>query len=171
MSSNIALKKLASDLRDSVSGDYAGQFNLSPITRKTVTELGTIEEEPNLFHWNGSVFGPEGTPYEGGVFRIDIVIPEMYPNKPPMIKFVTKVYHPNIDKSGQICLNILRSPPNGDWKPSLNLPKTILSVHSLLSEPNPNDPLNPEAGRLLTEDKEAFHAMAKEWTDKFATKL
>lgn len=165
---SIALRKLTSDVRDTLTGDYDEQFTIAPVKTKYITELGTIEEEQNLFHWHGTLYGPEGTPYEGGKFLLDIVISDLYPNKPPLIKFVNKIFHPNIDSTGQICLNILRSPPNGDWKPSINLPKTVLSIHSLLSDPNPNDPLNAEAGKLYTSNKDDFLEKAKEWTRRYA---
>jgi ubiquitin-protein ligase len=166
----IALKKLASDLRDSVSGDYAEQFIIEPRRYKVITSEGTIDEEQDLFHWNGTLIGPDDTPYKGGYFKIEITIPDTYPNKPPFIRFLTKIYHPNIDIDGLICLNILRSPPTGDWKPSINLPKTVLSIHSLLSDPNPTDSLNADAGKTYLSDKEAFISIAKAWTVKYANK-
>ena len=164
----MSLKKLAADLRDALTGDYADQFIIQPVTQKVINQDGTISDEQDMFHWTGILYGPVDTPYDGGKFKLDIVIPEAYPNKPPIIKFINKVFHPNIDLSGQICLNILRSPPNGDWKPSINLPKTVLSIHSLLSDPNPNDPLNGEAGHMYTEFREMFNLRALEWTRKYA---
>jgi ubiquitin-protein ligase len=151
MSSRIALRKLKSDLTDLQTGDYDNLFKLNP-------------EESNMFLWKGEINGPEGTPYEGGIFEIDIAIPQTYPNVPPLIRFVSKIFHPNIDRNGQICLNILRSPPNGDWKPSINLPKAVLSVHSLLSDPNPLDPLDAEAGLMYTENHSKFVDTARAWT-------
>ncbi len=164
----LPLKKLAADLRDTLTGDYAEQFVIHPVTQKVVNPDGTISDEQDMFHWTGMMYGPVDSPYEGGKFKLDILIPESYPNQPPIIKFTNKVFHPNIDREGQICLNILRSPPNGDWKPSINLPKTVLSIHSLLSDPNPNDPLNGEAGRLYTDFREMFNLTAREWTRKYA---
>ncbi len=155
-------------MRDALSGDYAEQFTIEPRRCKVITPEGTIEDEQDLFQWTGTLFGPEDTPYKGGHFKIEIIIPETYPNKPPFIRFLTKIYHPNIDTDGFICLNILRSPPTGDWKPSINLPKTVLSIHSLLSDPNPADALNADAGKTYLSDKEAFRAIATEWTDRYA---
>ena len=150
MTSHIAVRKLNSDLRELHTGDYKEQFNVRP-------------SEASMFFWTGEIYGPEGTPYEGRKFEIDIAIPETYPNAPPLIKFITKVFHPNIDKTGQICLNILRLPPNGDWRPSINLPKTLLSVHSLLSDPNPSDPLNAEAALMYNNDHNKFLETARNW--------
>lgn len=156
-------------MRDSLSGDYAEHFHIEPIVHKVINPDGTITDEQDMFHWTGELKGPANTPYEGGVFKLEIAIPDTYPNKPPVVKFVNKIFHPNIDdKTGLICLNILRSPPNGDWKPSLNLPKTILSIHSLLSDPNPKDALNSEAGSLFLDFREMFDDTARTWTRKFA---
>jgi ubiquitin-protein ligase len=155
MSSRFALKKLVSDLREVQTGDYSGQFDIKP-------------SDNTMFHWTGDIYGPQDTPYANAKFKIDIAIPDTYPNVPPLIKFVTKVFHPNIDKTGQICLNILRAPPNGDWKPCINLPKVVLSVHSLLSDPNPMDPLNTEAGNMYKADPVMFFSTAREWTTSYA---
>lgn len=86
--------------------------------------------------------GPPGTPYESGLFRLDVTVPETYPFDPPMIKFLTPVYHPNIDDSGRICANVLKKGKDDQWKPSMNLRTTLLSLHALMGAPNPNDPLD-----------------------------
>ena len=158
MTARIALRKLSTDLREVQTGDYAEQFHIEP-------------SESSMFHWTGEIYGPEDTPYAGAKLKIDIAIPETYPNAPPLIKFITKVFHPNIDRAGQICLNILRLPPNGDWKPTINLPKTVLSVHSLLSDPNPADPLNPEAANMYKEDPVKFVETAQTWANTYAENI
>ncbi|KAL0339065.1 UNVERIFIED_CONTAM: putative ubiquitin-conjugating enzyme E2 37 [Sesamum angustifolium] len=88
--------------------------------------------------------GPEGTVYEGGVFKIKIQIPERYPFQPPIVTFATPIYHPNIDNGGRICLDILNLPPKGSWQPSLNISTVLTSIRLLLSEPNPDDGLMHE---------------------------
>jgi ubiquitin-conjugating enzyme E2 T len=165
---HIALKKLMSDIKDFNSGDYTSYFHIAPKVVKNLNEDGSISDEENLFHWAGTIYGPKESPYENGKYRIDISIPEAYPNRPPIIKFLTKVFHPNISLAGVVCLNILKSPPNGDWKPSINLPKTILCIHNLLFDPNPADPLNYDAGALYSENKLKFNETAKEWNAKYA---
>ncbi|KAF1865205.1 hypothetical protein Lal_00004579 [Lupinus albus] len=91
----------------------------------------------NLVRLNGTIPGPLGTPYEGGIFQIDITIPDGYPFEPPKMQFATKVWHPNISsQSGAICLDILKD----QWSPALTLKTALLSVQALLSAPQPDDP-------------------------------
>ena len=93
----------------------------------------------DLFNWQATIIGPDETPYEGGVFSLKIAFPADYPFKPPKITFDTKIYHPNINASGGICLDILKD----QWSPALNTIKVLLSICSLMADPNPNDPLVP----------------------------
>jgi ubiquitin-conjugating enzyme E2 D/E len=108
----------------------------------------------------GSIVGPEGTPYAGGKFELDIKIPVDYPFKPPEVTFRTKVYHPNISLNGTVSVDILR----GAWSPMLRIPKILLSLSSLLSDPNPDDALNCDAARLYKSNKRLFEQTAREWT-------
>ena len=117
-----------------------------------------------IYLWHGTIIGPQGTPYEGGLFKLEIKFPTDYPFKPPTIKFITKVYHPNINSSGGICLDILKD----QWSPSLTISKVLLSISSLLSDPNPKDPLVPEIARLYETNIQEFNRIAKEFTQKYA---
>jgi len=119
----------------------------------------------NLMHWQAAIAGPEGTPYEGGLFQLDLVLPDNYPYAPPKIRFTTRVYHPNISENGSICLDILKL---SEWSPALTIPKVLLSITSLLNDPNPKDPLVPGIARQLQTDKAGFLKAAKEWTSRFA---
>lgn len=118
----------------------------------------------NIFKWSGTLIGPKDTPYEDGVFVLSINFPKDYPFKPPKINFSTKIYHPNINSSGSICLDIL----NTQWSPALTLLKTLLSISSLLTDPNPDDPLVPEIAKIYKNDKLKYNKEAKLWTQKYA---
>lgn len=118
----------------------------------------------DLLHWTATIMGPKDTPYEGGVFVLDILFSKQYPFKPPTIKFVTKVYHPNIDQSGNICLDILKT----QWSPALSISKVLLSICSLLTDPNADDPLNPEAAGIYKKNRVLYEMKAREYTEKYA---
>src|SRR5437870_2556854 len=91
----------------------------------------------NIFTWKGFIFGPVNSPYKGGAFKITIDFPSNYPFRAPKVMFETKVYHPNVSDKGTICLDILKD----KWSPALTISKVLMSISSLLTDPNPNDPL------------------------------
>ena len=105
------------------------------------------------------------SPYQGGVFFLTIKFPTDYPFKPPKVQFNTKIYHPNINANGGICLDILKD----QWSPALTISKVLLSICSLLTDPNPNDPLVPEIAQLYKTNKPEYEKTAREWTRKYAT--
>eukprot|EP01084_Bolivina_argentea_P024845 46251_1 len=123
---------------------------------------GSIADD--LLHWNAHWMGPENSPYEGGVYILDIQFPQDYPFKPPKIRFITKIYHCNINDKGGICLEI----PKQDWSPAITIQKALLSIYSLLSDPNPDDPLRPEIAKLYKSNRKEHDRIAKEWTIKYA---
>ena len=118
----------------------------------------------NLFHWKAQIFGPEGTPYHGGIFHLEINFPTEYPFKPPKIHFITKVYHPNINSTGSICLDILKD----KWSPALTISNALLSICSLLNDPNPDDPLAPSIASQYKKDRNLFNQTAMTWTLEYA---
>ena len=118
----------------------------------------------DLFNWQATIIGPDETPYEGGVFSLKIAFPADYPFKPPKITFETKIYHTNINASGGICLDILKD----QWSPALNTTKVLLSICSLMADPNPSDPLVPEIALLYNSNRSEFNRVAKEYTEKYA---
>ena len=123
-------------------------------------------KEDDLLAWKCTLDGPADTPYEGGKFHIDMEFPADYPYKPPKVRFRTRIYHPNINRSGEICLDILKD----QWSPALTIEKVLLSISSLLNQPNPDDPLMPDIATLYKHDPATYAATAKEWTKKFAKK-
>ncbi|CAF1705704.1 probable ubiquitin-conjugating enzyme E2 37 isoform X1 [Brassica napus] len=115
--------------------------------------------------------GPEDTVYANGIFDVTIQIPERYPFQPPIVSFATQIYHPNIDNSGRICLDILNLPPKGAWQPSLNISTVLTSIRLLLTEPNPDDGLMCEVSREYKYNRQAFDYKAREMTEKYAVKV
>ncbi|KAF9578220.1 hypothetical protein BGW38_006097 [Lunasporangiospora selenospora] len=105
------------------------------------------------------------TPYKGGLFKIDVVFNTDYPFKPPKVKFLTKIYHPNIDEEGAICIALLKS---DQWKPATRLNQVLRSLVTLLEAPNPEDPLMTDIAELYSSDLPRFLKTAKEHTRKFA---
>jgi ubiquitin-conjugating enzyme E2 D/E len=118
----------------------------------------------NMYKWKGVILGPSDSPYSGGLFHLNINFPVDYPFKPPLISFSTQIYHPNINSAGAICLDILKT----QWSPALTISKVLLSVCSLLNDPNPEDPLVPEIARIYTTDRAEYNRKAKEYTVKYA---
>jgi len=121
-------------------------------------------DEDDWFVWQATILGPVDSPYEGGIFVMDIQFPELYPYKPPKISFSTKIYHPNINASGGICLDILKD----NWSPALTISKVLLSICSLLTDPNPDDPLVLDIADMYKNDIEKYRRTAKLWTIQFA---
>jgi ubiquitin-conjugating enzyme E2 D/E len=119
----------------------------------------------NLFEWDAMIIGPTKTPYEGGMFRLKIYFPVDYPFKSPKVLFTTKIYHPNINSGGIICLDILKS----QWSPALTISKVLLSICSLLNDANPNDPLEMEIAKQYINDKPKYEQIAKQWTLQYAS--
>ena len=111
----------------------------------------------DLFHWQSTIMGPKDSPYENGIFFLNINFPTDYPFKPPKVQFTTKIYHCNVNSNGSICLDILQS----QWSPALTISKVLLSVCSLLTDPNPDDPLVPEIARAYKSDRKKHDDTAK----------
>ena len=131
--------------------------------RLTLLLLLCVADSP--FHLIGTFPGPESSPYEGGVFDLDIIVPEGYPFQPIKVKFITKVYHPNVSSaSGAICLDILKD----QWSPVLTLKSTLLSVRSLLCSPEPRDPQDAEVAKHFLSDRDGFDHTARYWTQIYA---
>ena len=129
------------------------------------TNCSAGPEGDDLYHWTATIMGPEGSPYYGGVFYLNITFPSNYPFKPPKIAFITKIYHPNINNKGQICLDILKD----RWSPALTISKVLLSICSLLTDPNPDDPLVVAIATMYRNNPKEFDKIARYWTRKYAS--
>jgi len=129
-----------------------------------VPGIQAVPDESNARYFKVVVAGPKDSPYEGGTFNLELFLPEDYPMAPPKVRFMTKIYHPNIDKLGRICLDILKN----KWSPALQIRTVLLSIQALLSAPNPDDPLaNDVAEQWKTNEAHAIKT-AKDWTRLYA---
>ncbi|XP_021046571.1 ubiquitin-conjugating enzyme E2 D1-like [Mus pahari] len=136
------------------------QKELSDLQRDPPAHCSAGPVGDDLFYWQATIMGPPDSTYQGGVFFLTVHFPTDYPFKPPKIAFTTKIYHPNTKSNGGICLDILRS----QWSPALTVSKVLLSICSLLCDPNPNDPLVPDIAEIYKSDKEKYNRHAREWT-------
>uniref|UniRef100_A0A9J8AMW2 Ubiquitin conjugating enzyme E2 A, like n=1 Tax=Cyprinus carpio carpio TaxID=630221 RepID=A0A9J8AMW2_CYPCA len=159
----------------------------TPARRRLMRDFKRLQEDPpagvsgapsenNIMVWNAVIFGPEGTPFEDGTFKLTVEFTEEYPNKPPTVRFVSKMFHPNDVQSchqsycifwnllvweglysnmyadGSICLDILQN----RWSPTYDVSSILTSIQSLLDEPNPNSPANSQAAQLYQENKREY---------------
>lgn len=127
--------------------------------------ISASPSEDNLRYFNVMILGPQQSPYEGGVFKLELFLPEDYPMGPPKVRFLTKIYHPNIDKLGRICLDILKD----KWSPALQIRTVLLSIQALLSAPNPEDPLAEDIAKHWKDNEPEAIATARQWTASFAS--
>lgn len=129
------------------------------------TFCSAAPDEDDLTHWSATITGPQGSVYEGGIFHLSMFFSNEYPFKPPKVRFTTKIYHMNINANGAICLDILKD----QWSPALTVSKVLLSICSLLTDPNPDDPLVPELARQFKFARVEHDMNAREWVEKYAS--
>lgn len=136
----------------------------TPARKRLIRDFKKLKNDPpsgitgapcdnNIMRWNAVIFGPEETPWEGGTFKLVLEFSEDYPNKPPTVKFVSKLFHPNVYNDGGICLDILQN----NWSPIYDICAVLTSIQSLLCDPNPNSPANSEAARLFQENRREYN--------------
>eukprot|EP01029_Cantina_marsupialis_P015574 TRINITY_DN3413_c0_g1_i1.p1 TRINITY_DN3413_c0_g1~~TRINITY_DN3413_c0_g1_i1.p1 ORF type:complete len:151 (-),score=21.66 TRINITY_DN3413_c0_g1_i1:145-597(-) len=145
------------------------------LPRRIIKEIERLRAEPvpgidatphedNLRYFKVLISGPEATPYSAGLFELELFLPSNYPMNPPKARFLTKIYHPNVDKLGRICLDILKD----KWSPILQIRTVLLSIQALLSAPNPDDPLANDVADVWKSDEPRALKIAAEWTRKYA---
>ena len=140
------------------------QKELADLSKDPPANCSAGPSGADMFHWQATIMGPSDSPYQGGIFSLDIRFPTDYPFKPPKCIFTTKIYHPNINSNGSICLDILKD----QWSPALTIGKVLLSISSLLTDPNPDDPLVPEIANIYKNNRAQYDYNAREWTKKYA---
>jgi ubiquitin-conjugating enzyme E2 A len=146
----IAKKRLLKDLLQIQSLTVQDGVTAAPFT------------ESNLFEWQAIITGPDDTPYEGGLYELHLSIPCNYPVNAPKVRFKTDIFHPNIYKNGDICIDILQD----QWSEVMSIEKILISIRSLLNDPNVNSPANPEAALLYKEHRHEFYQRIRNDIDK-----
>lgn len=120
-----------------------------------VPGISAFPEGDNLFHWLGTIEGPKDTPYEGRAYKIHLKFPQDYPFSAPSVYFDTPIFHPNVDMNGAICLDILKD----NWSAVYNAQTILLSIQSLLGEPNNDSPLNQQAAAMWNNQEGIPHSL------------
>ncbi|KAK0398900.1 hypothetical protein QR680_002805 [Steinernema hermaphroditum] len=154
----------------------------TPSRRRLMRDFRKLQEDPpsgvsgaptedNILLWHAVIFGPQDTPFEDGTFKMTLEFSEEYPNKPPTVKFVSKMFHPNVYADGSICLDILQN----RWSPTYDVAAVLTSIQSLLDEPNPNSPANSLAAQLYQENRREYekrvHQIVEQSWEAFNTDL
>ncbi|KAL3095340.1 hypothetical protein niasHS_007439 [Heterodera schachtii] len=135
----------------------------TPSRRRLMRDFKKLQDDPpagvcgapteeSIMRWEAVIFGPQDTPFEDGTFKLTLEFTEEYPNKPPTVKFVSKMFHPNVYADGSICLDILQN----QWSPTYDVAAILTSIQSLLDEPNPNSPANSLAAQLYQENRREY---------------
>ncbi|XP_078153766.1 NEDD8-conjugating enzyme Ubc12-like [Carex rostrata] len=137
-------------------GELRLQKDISELNLPNTTKITFPNGKDDLMSFEISIKPDEGY-YLGGTFIFTFQISPSYPHEPPKVKCKTKLYHPNIDLEGNVCLNILRE----DWKPVLNINTVIYGLNLLFSQPNDEDPLNHEAAAVLRDNPRLFETNVK----------
>ncbi|XP_038648582.1 ubiquitin-conjugating enzyme E2 N-like [Scyliorhinus canicula] len=122
-------------------------------------------DEANVRYFHVVIARPQDSPFEGGNFKLELFLPEEYPMAAPKVRFVTKIYRPNVDKLGSLCLDILKD----EWSPALQIRTVLLSIQALLSAPNPDDPLANDVAEQWKNSESQAIEIARAWTKLYAT--
>ncbi|KAI0258550.1 ubiquitin-conjugating enzyme/RWD-like protein, partial [Gloeopeniophorella convolvens] len=145
------LKRIHREMSDLKKEDLGG-ISLGPVS----------DNDP--FLWRARLPGPEASVYEGGVFDVQIALGHDYPFSAPKVLFQTRIYHMNISDKGNVCIDILKN----NWSPALSIFKVVLSLSSLLTDPNPSDPLVPSIATEFVRKRSTHDQTARRWTELYA---
>jgi len=137
---------------------------LADLNKEDLGDMTLAPNDVSLFEWKATIPGPSGSVYEGGLFHVDISLPDDYPFSAPRATFVTKIYHMNISERGQVCVDLLKH----NWSPALSLFKVMLSLSSLLTDPNPKDPLVPSIATQYNRQRALHDTTARQWVQLYA---
>lgn len=153
MSNNLRVKRLQNELKE--------------IQKSPPDNCSADIVNDDINKWKALILGPSGSPYEGGLFYLSLVFNDNYPFSPPTCKFMTYIYHPNIDKYGNICLDILKN----NWTPAISVSKLLISICSLLDDPNPDDPLDINVSHMYKNNNDEYKRLAREYTLQYASEF
>lgn len=135
--------------------------------------VGLIDDD--IYRWEVIIFGPRDTPFESGIFKAELKFPINYPEEPPTFKFISPMWHPNIDKDGNVCISILHKSGNDDfgyeqlnerWMPVRSIESVIMSIVCLLDSPNCESSANPDAGQQVRENREDYNRKVRLYAQK-----
>lgn len=151
---NIAAQRIKREFKEVIKSEEIAKCAIKvELVNDSLTEL------------KGEIAGPPDTPYEGGNFVLEIKVPETYPFNPPKVRFITKIWHPNISSvTGAICLDILKD----QWAAAMTLRTVLLSLQALLSAAEPDDPQDAVVAKQYKEHPELFRQTATHWTFVYA---
>ncbi|KAI2803010.1 hypothetical protein RDWZM_001200 [Blomia tropicalis] len=152
---NIAMKRVNREFLELHKGDDDSKksFHIEP-------------KNNDMLDLKGHIIGPVDTPFEGGTFKLELKIPDTYPFNPPKVRFITRIWHPNISSvTGAICLDILKD----QWAAAMTLRTVLLSIQALLSSPEPDDPQDAVVARQFKDHPDTYRQTARYWSLFFAT--
>lgn len=152
------MEEIANDEKETTYSSGKLQFKKELPDLENIMPQAKIIKDKNDFMKFNVIYTPEKDSYwYGGKYEFSFTVSDQYPFNPPKVMCLTKIYHPNIDFQGNVCLNILKE----DWKPILTIATCVAGVYYLFTEPNPNDPLNHEAANVMRENLETFKSNVK----------